>query len=239
VAKNMIKAVLFDWDNTLAMILGKVSISEKIVKLLADQGFSYSTDDVSDAFHIRQKCVQVGILPGKSDPQTCQDILQFYMQLILILECPKANRAFAYRLYSEFGRLPVVFFDDTLIALQKLTEMGLTLGIISNIGKLARKTIEVNVKDFISPSHIIISEEVGVHKPTKTIFQLAASRLKTPPDNCLYVGDNLNTDAIGAVQQGGFGKGLWLDRKGKGIDIVLPERVRRISSLLEVINNVP
>jgi putative hydrolase of the HAD superfamily len=128
---------------------------------------------------------------------------------------------------------------DTLSVLQELKQKGMTLGIVSNIAKSARKTIEEKVGDFIPPNYIFISEELGVHKPAKTIFRLAASRVKTLPRNCLYVGDNLNADAIGAVQRGGYGYGLWLDRKGTGGDKLLPRRVARISSLSEIIPFIP
>ena len=61
---------------------------------------------------------------------------------------------------------------------------------------LARPVIEDLVGDLVPSHHIIISEEIGVHKPAKTIYRRAASRVRTPPENCLLVGDNLTVDAL-------------------------------------------
>ncbi len=235
----MIKAVLFDWDTTLAMIGGNVSTSQKLARLLQDQGFRYSPADISEALQIRQETILAGKLRGKLEPQTRQDILHYYMQFLSILKCPQSDRAFAYRLYGAFGRLPVLLYEGTLHVLQKLTEMGFTLGLISNTSKSARAIIEANLKDYIPPGHILISEEVGVHKPARTIFRLAAARVKTPAEDCLFVGDNLHVDAIGAVQQGGYAVGLWIDRKGTGADLALPKAVHRISALAELLPFVP
>ena len=234
----MIKAVLFDWDTTLAMIGGNVSTSQKLARLLQDQDFSYSPADIGDALQIRQERIQAGKLRGKLEPQTRQDILHYYMQFLSILKCTRSDRAFAYRLYGEFGRLPVLLYEGTLSVLQKLAEMGVTLGIISNTSKSARETIEVNFRGYIPPGHIIISEEIGVHKPARTIFRLAAARVNIPAEDCLFVGDNLHVDAIGAVQQGGYALGLWIDRKGKGADLALPKGVYRISLLAEILHFV-
>jgi putative hydrolase of the HAD superfamily len=50
--------------------------------------------------------------------------------------------------------------------------------------------------------HIIISEEVGTQKPDKAIFEIAMERAKALCDECLMVGDNYNTDIVGAKNAG-------------------------------------
>lgn len=50
--------------------------------------------------------------------------------------------------------------------------------------------------------HIIISEEVGTQKPDKEIFEIAMHRAFTSPEECLMIGDNFNTDIIGARNAG-------------------------------------
>jgi FMN phosphatase YigB (HAD superfamily) len=58
------------------------------------------------------------------------------------------------------------------------------------------------------------------------------------PEETLFVGDSLDADAIGAVEQGNFRMGLWLDREDVGADVKLPPRVARITSLNDVLNFV-
>jgi putative hydrolase of the HAD superfamily len=50
--------------------------------------------------------------------------------------------------------------------------------------------------------HIIISEEVGTQKPDKAIFEIAMQRSGASTDACIMIGDNYNTDIIGAKNAG-------------------------------------
>ncbi len=50
--------------------------------------------------------------------------------------------------------------------------------------------------------HIIISEEAGTQKPDKAIFDLAMQRANTHAEECIMVGDNYNTDIVGAKRVG-------------------------------------
>lgn len=50
--------------------------------------------------------------------------------------------------------------------------------------------------------HIIISEEVGTQKPDKQIFEIAMNRAGTTCDACIMIGDNFNTDIVGARNAG-------------------------------------
>ena len=50
--------------------------------------------------------------------------------------------------------------------------------------------------------HIIISEEVGTQKPDEAIFRIAMNKANTQPSECIMIGDNYNTDIIGAKRAG-------------------------------------
>ena len=50
--------------------------------------------------------------------------------------------------------------------------------------------------------HIIISEEVGTQKPDKAIFEIAMNRAATHAEECIMIGDNYNTDIVGAMNAG-------------------------------------
>ena len=135
------------------------------------------------------------------------------------------------RLYGTYALLPTYLFEDSRSTLNELQKQGYKLGIISNHSGAARPVIERLAGDLVPSRHIFISEEMGVHKPAKTIFRRAASRLRTPPENCLLVGDNLRVDAVGAIENGNYGSGVWLDRLENGSPAELPAGVTRITSL--------
>lgn len=56
---------------------------------------------------------------------------------------------------------------------------------------------------------IFISEEVGISKPDRRIFELALNRLNVRPEDALFVGDDLAKD-IGGCQNANL-KGIWFN----------------------------
>lgn len=56
---------------------------------------------------------------------------------------------------------------------------------------------------------IIISEEVGMTKPDKRIFELALDELNVQPEDVLFVGDHLEKDISGC--QHAHMKGIWFN----------------------------
>lgn len=56
---------------------------------------------------------------------------------------------------------------------------------------------------------IIISEEVGLNKPDKRIFELALNRLNVQPEATLFVGDDIKKDIDGC--QNASIKGIWFN----------------------------
>ena len=61
---------------------------------------------------------------------------------------------------------------------------------------------------------MIASGDVGFAKPDARIFALACERFDVHPAQAVYVGDRLETDAVGAAGAGLTG--VWLDRSGAG-----------------------
>jgi putative hydrolase of the HAD superfamily len=73
---------------------------------------------------------------------------------------------------------------------------------------------------------LISSGSVGISKPKKEIFHLAAKKLNETPENIFFVGDGLRRDYYGALHAGM--KAVLIDRRG-----ILKEEsnVCRLSSL--------
>ncbi|GCF76265.1 2-haloalkanoic acid dehalogenase [Bacillus cereus] len=83
------------------------------------------------------------------------------------------------------------------------------IGIITN-GSTHRqkaKIINTNLNNYFDT--IIISEEVGLSKPDKRIFELALNKLNVQPENTLFVGDDLERDIAGC--QNANIKGVWFN----------------------------
>lgn len=231
------KCVLFDWDLTLTRVIGDVSPEERLTTLFQKEGLPYTLPEIEDAIRTYNDNVKTGQLKRIGKKQTQREIAQFYRDILTQLDHMELDWALMYRLYDAYSFLPHSLYEDTLPLLKWLKKQGVALGVISNHSRQIRPVIEETLGDYIQPEHIIISQEEGVHKPTKTIFKTACSRMGFAPEACIFVGNDLYSDAIGAVGAGGYGLGLWLDR-GSELDSVhtLPERVYRINSLMVVLD---
>jgi hypothetical protein len=58
---------------------------------------------------------------------------------------------------------------------------------------------------------IVVSEDAGVAKPHRDIFLIACRRARCAAQQCIYVGDRLEQDALASSAAGM--RGFWLDRK--------------------------
>ena len=233
---SSLTTILFDWDFTLAYSLGlDVSHTARTAVLFQTFGVACTEAEVVAAQASLEADVAQGIIATSLRPQKKREIIQLYRELLRRLGHPDDSYAFAYKIYAGYGRLPHTLFDDVQPTLRQLQARNIQLGILSNHSFSVRRTIDQLLGNIIPQDCITISEEVGIHKPGKTIFKRAAARLHQKPANCLYVGDNLEVDAIAAVQQGGYAAGIWIDRFGQEIPTSLPDNVYRLTSLTQLI----
>ena len=230
-----ITAVLFDWDHTLAYSeVGTDDFSARLTAMFAITGLDYSQSQIENALAAVAADHAAGKIPWHTSPQTRQQIGWGYYHLLKKLGHPDLSWPLLIRLYSTYALLPTALYPDVLPVLEQLRVQDYTLGIVSNHSITARPIMENLVGAFIPPHHITISEEEGVHKPARTIFRKAAAHVKTAPKACILIGDNMEVDALGAVQQGGYGGGIWLDRNSNGA-AKLPDGIMRITTLQDVI----
>lgn len=119
-------------------------------------------------------------------------------------------------------------FPDVLPALRSLRERGKILAVVSNWDPaLPTLLTELGLAEFFA--FILPSAEVGVEKPDGRIFSLALQRLGLEPWEVVHIGDQYETDVVGARAVGITP--ILLDRKGKA----RYQDVIRIGSLTELI----
>ncbi len=230
--ENGITAVIFDWDMTLAYSISpQATFVDRLAQIFSQHSVNATKTEIIAAMHHLQEDIKQGRINAALHPQKKREIVRSYQLILRYLNFSDTSYAFAYRLYSSYAELPHFLYDDVLPTLEKLKERGLMIGIISNHSKSMRPTIEQFLDGYTSPHHITISEEVGVHKPGKTIFRRGIAKLHVKPAQCVYIGDNLQIDAIGAVQVGKMAQGVWIDRRNEHISQSLPPHVVRITTL--------
>ncbi len=102
-------------------------------------------------------------------------------------------------------------YDDVLPCLEALSDRP--MGVITN-GQLIQQRRKLEIHDLLKWfDPVLVSEEVGVPKPAPEVFHEAARRAALPPERCLYVGDWLDIDALGAREAGMYG--VWIRRDGQ------------------------
>jgi putative hydrolase of the HAD superfamily len=107
-----------------------------------------------------------------------------------------------------------VLFDDALPALDALEAAfpGVRLGIITN-AELPFQQAKLDATGLASRVEVTVaSGDVGAAKPDARIFEHACRLLGVEPRDAVYVGDRLETDALGA--SGAGLTGVWIDRRG-------------------------
>lgn len=122
-------------------------------------------------------------------------------------------------------------FPDSLGALDGLTDYRHAVLSNSSLAYQERKLRILGVRDRFEA--VLCAAELGVSKPAASAFHAACKVLGLPPRDVLYVGDDPDIDAAGAVAAGLTG--VWLDRNGVG---GRPE-LTRISGLGELPGMLP
>lgn len=87
-------------------------------------------------------------------------------------------------------------YDDVYSTLKWLSSKHLTRGIISAgfTIKQAEKLVRLEVLEFVTPSAVFFTDQVGFSKPNPKLYRRVLETLSLKPERCLYVGDNPTHD---------------------------------------------
>jgi len=87
--------------------------------------------------------------------------------------------------------------------LEAIHKMGLKIGLISNVtsrGQVPTNLDLYHIRHYFTP--IVLSSEYGRRKPDPAIFHYAARLASVPTSECLYIGDRISRDIVGARKAG-------------------------------------
>lgn len=126
-------------------------------------------------------------------------------------------------------------FPEQLEVVKRLREMGIKTGIVTNImpDRLQSQRNKIAILE-LAPLFdcIVLSGELGIHKPDKGIFDYAAKLLGVRNEQCVFVGDDPVSDIGGALNAGM--EAVWLDNwKEYDGSFAGDPRVHRVHSVKE------
>ena len=87
--------------------------------------------------------------------------------------------------------------------LEAIQKMGYKIGLISNVNSLGQVPYSLKqygIQDYFNP--IVLSSAYGRRKPDPSIFHYAARLSNTPTSECVYIGDRIARDILGAKRAG-------------------------------------
>ena len=183
----MIKAIIFDLDNTLID-------RQKAFKEMLERKFHILFDDEE----LIQKMIN-DIL--KWDNNGTVERIDVFKKWAEVYHITKISPEQLDKEWSnESGSVAFLFDDvrDTLKELKKKYKIAvLTNG---NASSQRRKLNTINIYDLLDYS--LVSSEYGVRKPDKQIFEYTAIQLDLKTEECSYVGDNYKIDILGSRNAG-------------------------------------
>ncbi|WP_116246706.1 HAD family hydrolase [Nocardiopsis sp. FIRDI 009] len=104
-----------------------------------------------------------------------------------------------YHLYLDAHRSGWQVFPDTLPALNALASAGYRLAVVTN-GVESLQHAKMQALELTPYFHAVVcADSAGAGKPDPRIFELAAQRLGVDPRACWHVGDQIQSDGVGAV----------------------------------------
>ena len=107
---------------------------------------------------------------------------------------------------------------DAIEVLSSIRKDGYKTAIIANANSVDARNIiaTCDFEDYFDV--IVISEEAGIEKPDKEIFQLALDKLGLEAENAVMVGNRIDADILGANKIGM--KSVWFNWNDRYTEII-------------------
>ena len=233
----MVKAVFFDWFNTLADF--EPPRQELYHQAFQQFGIELSPKDVirgiliADRYYFEENAKSP---VRKRSPQEQMEVYLHYPKAILTEAGVKAPKELPLKILmivkEQFKGSTFVLFDDVLSTLETLKQQKLILGLLTNATK---ETISLHRHLGLEPylDFVVTSDEVGADKPKPPIFLEALDRAGVSAAEAIHVGDQYELDVVGA--RGAGISPILIDRYDIYPDVSDCLRIHRLTELAEIL----
>ncbi|MBN2518095.1 MAG: TIGR02253 family HAD-type hydrolase [Candidatus Altiarchaeota archaeon] len=224
----MIKAVLFDIDNTLYDNTKQVELARRnAIEAMIEAGLKLPAEEALE--------ILVNIVK-KHGPN-----YERHFDTLVEKSRSKARARIVAAGIVAYHNTKVAHlkpFPDTIETLLKLKGRGYRLGIITEgmAIKQWEKIIRLGLQHFFDV--VLISRETEGQKSSGKIFKKAAKDMGLKPEECIYVGDKLGRDVLGAKKSGMVSvrilKGKYRDERPRNRDETPEYEIKDLGELLRI-----
>ncbi|MFC1987396.1 HAD family hydrolase [Chloroflexota bacterium] len=233
----MIKAVFFDWFNTLAHY--NPPREELQSQALKEFGIHASPQKIMPGLLAadRDFFEENAVSPvRKRSPEEQAEIYTNYQKTILteagvdFSSEPNMPAKVMKRMQQLSREMKFTVFDDVLSTLKTLKERDFILGLLTNLDRAMEPICrELGLEPYIN--FTVTSGEVGADKPEPPIFLVALQRAGVKAAEAIHVGDQYKLDVIGAR---GVGiTPILIDRYDQYPDVTDCPRIQSLGGLTE------
>lgn len=196
----MIKAVIFDLDNTLYDYDYCNGIAEKILLQNISEDFDIEEDKAADLLYAAKKNVKERL--GNEVAAAHNRLL--YMQDVCEQKGQNPLR-FAMKFYDIYWDAMLEHMEPFVYVrplFQKLRDNKVGIGVLTDLTAHIqyRKLEKLGLIDYVD--YMVTSEEAGEEKPSEKIFLLMLKKMKMSPEEVLMIGDSKDKDVDGAMHMG-------------------------------------
>ncbi|MDD8018956.1 MAG: TIGR02253 family HAD-type hydrolase [Bacteroidota bacterium] len=188
----MIKAVVFDLDNTLVDFMAMKSQSiDAAINAMIDAGLKLSRKEIQSRIDVIYK--ERGIEFQSVFDQLLYDEFKKVDYKIL------SAGVIAYRRVREATLVPYPHVYKTLM---ELVKMGMKLGVVSDAPAKEAwlRLTYLNFQNIFD--HVVTFEDTGIKKPNAAPFKKILELLRVEPSASLMIGDWAERDVVGAAKVG-------------------------------------
>jgi putative hydrolase of the HAD superfamily len=194
----MLKAVIFDIDDTLYSYKQANKRAMERMKLFIMMELGIPMEEFEQDYHrLMQEQLQIcGSNAG------CHSRAIRFQRMMEERGLPLRYGAQLNDLYWEIMMDEMTPAEGAAQLLDGLRERGIRLGVGSDMTAdwQIKKLDKLGLLDKLD--FIVTSEEAGVEKPELKLFQLCAKKAGCAMEECLFIGDNLKKDVLGALNAG-------------------------------------
>ena len=198
----MIKAIFFDWFNTLAHF--EPPRHQLYRQAFREFGIELPPEKVrrsillADQYYFEENAKSP---VAERSPEEQAEVYIHYPKAILTEAGAKAPSELPLkilkRVREQFKGIAFALFDDVLSTVKTLKQRNLILGLLTNLAKdmdpICRKLGLEPYLDFV-----VTSQEAGADKPNSPIFLAALDKAGVNASDAVHVGDQYKLDVIGA-----------------------------------------